>query len=234
MTLYHFTNFGSTPSLEIYNVPSNVFKFYSICLSDRYKSNWKKFLNSYYRVYNKKKKNYNYNPITNKYELDDDSLAEEEFNKSKNIILEKLLNNESILRNFLYYFKKNNFNFEIIKIYQIIIRKMEIKTLDKIEQIADYIISDSDNLKKHISRLEGASKSYVLRNYLLSLIKKYYSTNKNDKPLITLEEYVKYLFPENQYWSEIRDLLLISIYQKLHEKNINIEVDLNQEIINEE
>jgi CRISPR-associated protein Cst1 len=233
MTLYHFSNFGASPTLEIYTIPSNIFKFYSICLSDRYKSQWMKFLNSFYFVYEHKTK-YNYNTETNVYEYEENIIQENIFNKRKNIVLQKLFNNESILKLFLNWSRKNIINYEIIIIYQIIIREMEKRTLEKIIEIADFILSDPDNLKRNITRLEGTSKSFELRSYLISLIKKYYSTNSENKPLITLEDYVQYLFPDNQYWSEIRDLLLISIYQKLHEKNIQIEIELNQEILNED
>jgi CRISPR-associated protein Cst1 len=37
-----------------------------------------------------------------------------------------------------------------------------------------------------------------------------------------MNDYVKYLFPEDRNWSEVRDLILICIYQKLHENGISI------------
>ena len=52
----------------------------------------------------------------------------------------------------------------------------------------------------------------------------------NSEPIITVQDYTEYLFPEDNFWKEIRDVLLIAIYQRLHEKAIKVE-DL--EIINE-
>ena len=59
--------------------------------------------------------------------------------------------------------------------------------------------------------------------------------DENNTPLVTLREFVEYLFPEGTGWTEIRDLFLICIYQKLHEKNIKVDIaeqellELNEE-----
>ncbi|PIY02808.1 MAG: type I-B CRISPR-associated protein Cas8b1/Cst1, partial [Bacteroidetes bacterium CG_4_10_14_3_um_filter_31_20] len=76
-----------------------------------------------------------------------------------------------------------------------------------------------------ITRLNLAKRSFELRMFLLTLIKENFNKG-NKKPLITIEEYVEYLFPDGTIWSEIRDLLLIAIYQKLHEKNISFEIEI--------
>jgi CRISPR-associated protein Cst1 len=59
---------------------------------------------------------------------------------------------------------------------------------------------------------------------LIKQIEKNYN-DKKDEPLITLREYVGYLFPQGTNWTEIRDLILICFYQKLHEKGIKMEPD---------
>ena len=38
-----------------------------------------------------------------------------------------------------------------------------------------------------------------------------------------LDEYISYLFPDGSYWGEVRDMLLIYIYEKLHDLNIREE-----------
>ena len=67
--------------------------------------------------------------------------------------------------------------------------------------------------------IEGASKAYQLRAVIISLVKKHYS-NGEEKPLITIEEYINYLFPDGSYWGEVRDILIIYLYELLHEENI--------------
>ena len=51
----------------------------------------------------------------------------------------------------------------------------------------------------------------------------------NDEAIVTVEDYTDYLFPENRSWMETRDVLLIYIYQKLHEKNIKVEIEENDD-----
>ncbi len=44
-------------------------------------------------------------------------------------------------------------------------------------------------------------------------------------PLITVEDYVEYLFPDGGNWTEIRDVLLIATYQKLHEIHMAVDIE---------
>ena len=62
----------------------------------------------------------------------------------------------------------------------------------------------------------------------------------NNNPIVSVDDYVNYLFPDGSYWAEIRDLLLIAIYQELHERNliseelkVELETEVEDEIINE-
>jgi CRISPR-associated protein Cst1 len=104
---------------------------------------------------------------------------------------------------------------------------MDKRTLNKIKELADFIVNDrrDDEIKKSITRLNGSKSSNGLRYFLLKLADKNYKDG-NKKPLFSLDEYVDYLFPDGTYWNEIRDLLLIAIYQKLHETNKKVEVEL--------
>jgi CRISPR-associated protein Cst1 len=96
---------------------------------------------------------------------------------------------------------------------------MNTETLKQIEVISEYIISDKDNIKKSINKLK-TSKYGELRSFILKLIENNYKAG--NPILISMHDYVKYLFPEDRNWSEIRDLLLICIYQKLHVNGISI------------
>ena len=113
---------------------------------------------------------------------------------------------------------------------------MDKRTLSKILELADFIIADSsdDEIKKAITRINGQRSSNALRRYLLNLVANYNTKHGNkEKPLVTIEEYADYLFPDGTYWNEIRDLLLIAIYQRLHEMNKSVDVELEDEIDSE-
>jgi CRISPR-associated protein Cst1 len=105
---------------------------------------------------------------------------------------------------------------------------MDKRTLSKILELADFILTDTsdDEIKKAITRINSQKKSSELRRYLLGLIATYNKNNGDkEKPLITLEEYTEYLFPDGTYWNEIKDLLLIAIYQRLHEMNKSVAIE---------
>jgi len=55
----------------------------------------------------------------------------------------------------------------------------------------------------------------------------------NENPIVTVDDYVNYLFPDGSYWAEIRDILLIAIYQELHERDLiseELKVELDSEV----
>jgi hypothetical protein len=151
--------------------------------------------------------------------------------KWMNLIYDKLIRDKSILGNILEWNKQFPFDFQITKLYQINLRNMNIETLKQIEVIAETIIIDEGDIKKSINRLK-TSKYGELRSFVIKLIEKNYKAGK--PMLISMTDYVKYLFPEDRNWSEIRDLLLICVYQKLHENGISIveaEEDTDEQII---
>jgi CRISPR-associated protein Cst1 len=45
-------------------------------------------------------------------------------------------------------------------------------------------------------------------------------------PLINLQDYSEYLFPDGVNWREIRDVLLIAIYERLHALKLKIAAEL--------
>jgi hypothetical protein len=140
-----------------------------------------------------------------------------------NIIYDKLIRGSTIRPQILKWSEKNILDFRIIRIYQQIIIGMNTKTLDLIEKISDFIIQDESSLKKNISKIKISNNS-ELRSLLIKQIEINYK-NGNPIPLVTLRDYIGYLFPDGTNWKEIRDLMLICIYQKLHENNIPIEIE---------
>lgn len=232
LTLYHFTNFGASPEIVIYKLPSNVFRFYSTCQSIKLKSDWQQFIMAHY--VNSKFKGAKYNQSASIYELTKkDSIEQISFDDYKtwrNVVLENLLKEKSILRLFVNWGIKHKFNFNIVEIYQKYVQNMKQETLNKIKELALFLTNTGeDAIKKSIRALDGYKSSYELRRFFLkNVVAKNYNDGSNDT-IITMEELVYYLFPDDVSWRDIRDILLFAIYQELHAKNIRVEAELPEE-----
>jgi CRISPR-associated protein Cst1 len=234
ITLYLYTNFGKEVfnvegNLDIYQLPATIFLFYAYCHKINYKTDWLNFIRSHY--YNSKKKDAIYNPNNEVIELVKkdkvETINNDEYKTWTNWVYNKLLEGKSITPEFLRWSKKGNkLHFDIIRVYQQNIRNMKKETIDKILELADFIIADrsEDDIKKLITKLNGSSKAHELRRFLLSLITENYN-QENEKPLITVKDYTDYLFSDGGNTSELRDVLLIAIYQKMHELNLKIEME---------
>lgn len=242
-TLYLFSNFGASPELSIYNLSCDVFRFYVATRSARYKDQWDSFVatgyrNSEYAKYFKDNKcRYDARDKILVFEAKkgDTKVEEDVYKYWTNRIYEDLLANKSIIRKLLRYSEKNEINFEIIKVYAIKIRNMKRETIEKIERMADFIINenDEDGMKKAIQKLNRAKNSFLLRRFILNdIIAKNYG--KENQVMVTVGDYANYLFPDTESWKEMRDVLLIAIYQKLHEKRVFIEDTLDVQEDDEE
>jgi CRISPR-associated protein Cst1 len=229
LNLFHFTNFGANPTISLYSLPSQVFAFYAYCIS-RYKKDWNNFIYRQYHSY--KVKEAQFDAVNQTWYNSKETAGYEIFKTWNNPVFKALLNNDasSMRRAFLRHSKTYVFNFNIVELYQIIIQNMNKKTLTKIKEVADFIVDDrsDDDIKKLISGLNKAKKSGDLRYFLLKLVNENY-VKGNEEPLFSLDDYVEYLFPDGTYWNEIRDLLLIAIYQKLHAVNKKIATELFDE-----
>jgi len=230
LTLYHFTNFGASPEIKIYNIYAPVFRFYQMMHLTEYKEDWNKFVSQYY--YNSEYKGAKWNKETEKIEWgtkkEIQKFGEKEYQCWSNRIYTKLMNEQSILREMREWCSKEKFNFKIVEIYQIGIRNMKSETIIKINQIADCILrtNDESEIKKIITNLNKAKSGSELRQFIIKkVVIKNYEQNPEDGPVLTVKEYVEYLFSDSRFWPEIRDILLIAIYQRLHERNIKIEID---------
>lgn len=220
LNLYHFTNFGASPKVVLHNFSVALFTFYARVQHRTMKTDWNKFTHSYFR---QKKTEYKYETdtfeVTVKKEVQ--TLTYEEFKVWRNSIYESLIEGKSILRQMLNWVSKkgNPLNFEIVKLYQSILQNMNEKTLQIIERLADYVLEDSSNIKKNVFNLKRPEKAYEFRDALRQLEEKNLE-EKKPETLFSLEEYALELFPDGTYWREIQTLLLISIYQKMHEQKI--------------
>ncbi|MDE1191533.1 MAG: hypothetical protein PW786_05290 [Arachidicoccus sp.] len=231
LNLFHFTNFGASPTINIITLPATIFSFYAFCLL-HHRKDWNNFI---YRQYSSSKfKNVVYDAKLEQWTSSKEIVGFDDYKIWRNKAFDYLLNGdaERFRKLILRHSKTQTFNFQIIEQYQINIRNMEKRTLSKILELADFIISDSsdDEIKKAITRINGQRSSSALRRYLLNLNAGYNKKHGDEKkPLISVEDYADYLFPDGTYWSEIRDLLLIAIYQRLHEMNKAVDVELEEE-----
>jgi CRISPR-associated protein Cst1 len=219
--LCHYTNFAAKPESSLYCFSSLLFDFYRKVIQDKTKQDWNRFANSFFR-----KKGAIYNSESDEYEITE----KKQVNKSDfaifkhwyNPIYEKLLESKSILGDLKDWSYKQlraqkNFTiFPIVKLYQKILFDMKEETLQKIEAIADFVVND-EKKKNLLTELRKAKHESQVRSFLLNLIRKKYE-QKSTEPLVTLKEYVEVLFPDGTYGATIRDLLLISIYEKLSTK----------------
>lgn len=231
LQLFHFTNFGATPNCDIYLLPNPVFKFLNKVLSHpQYRRPWYYLIQRHFYLkgaeWDKEK-----NAWVKTTRKEHTVLAEDEYLNNRNIIFEKLLANRPILPQLLkiyrehYYQQLEPFPLMIAIYYVTEVIGMSEEQLKLIRRIASVVLelSRKDNsYKKYLTMLEGAGKAHMLRGALLKIIKENYKSGAHE-PLVRLEEYVQYLFPDGQYWGEVRDLLLIHLYEKLHEEGVNVE-----------
>lgn len=234
INLYYFTNFGASPDLQVYTLPFEAFDFYRETQKSENKDTWQNFVSAYYRKPSDlKKAEFDRESLTfNVLEKKGERVVEEsEFKSWTNTIYQNLMNQKSILGFILKWSISNSFNINLVKCYLYNIIKMKKETIDKIMTLADFVVDNTKeaDLKKVLTRLNGIKSSSLLRKFLLKIVEQNFHDG-NSEPIITVQDYTEYLFPEDNFWKEIRDVLLIAIYQRLHEKAIKVE-DL--EIINE-
>lgn len=231
LNLYHFTNFGASPTIILLTLQATIFAFYYYCLI-YYKKDWQNFILRQYT--NSKYKNATYDSYSNTWHNNKEKVDYSNYKIWYNRVYEALLKDNAtvVRRAFLRHNKDYALNFNIVEQYQINIRNMDKRTLSKIKELANFIITDSSDVEiiKSITIINRQKSSSELRRYLLKLVAEYNRKHgDNPKPLVTIDEYADYLFPDGSYWSEIRDLLLIAIYQKLHELNKKVDVELSEE-----
>lgn len=224
LNLLHFTNFGASPEIRLFALSAIVFRFYATCQQGKYRREWQKLV--FFNYKSSKYKDARFNEINDQWESKKENLGYDSYRTWRNVIYEKLLHDQSILTQFLRWSIKHPFPFNLIETYQIHLRNMDKRTIQKIKDLADFIVTgrEDDSIKKSVTRLNGMKTGQDLRHFLLKLIAEN-NNQKTGKLLISLEEYVEYLFPDGTFWREIRDLLLIAAYQKIHENNVNVEVE---------
>ncbi len=228
LTLYHFTNFGASPEIQLYQLPAKVFLFYRTCLQPRFQEDWQKFVRSHY--YDGQHKGATYNLQSGKFELvkskEPEVIDFDDYKQWSNEIYDCLLNDQYFLKKILKWTEEYNpFNFGIVKNYQLIVKGMKQETIEKIKELASFLVRDEnfDKIKKRIQELDNVKTGYDLRYFLRKNVVVPCFDEGNEKPILTLDDYVHYIAPDGTAGSEIRDLILIAIYQELHERKLTPE-----------
>ncbi len=237
LQFYHFTNFGASPDCSIYTLPSPVFAFMNKIINHN-KVAWFVFTRRYYSI--KQAKWDNKRKIWG--DKKENVIEEVTYKNNKNVIFERLLSGKSILTHLRKFYKEElllsenrlKINSLLATYYAMEVMNMQQKQIDLIKKVSNVILKigeKEDKLKPYLAAIEGANAAFRLRAFLLKIIKANYR-NDEKEPVIKLDDYVDYLFPDGQFWGEIRDMMLIYLYERMHEKNINIE-DIKKEEIRE-
>lgn len=227
LSLYHFTNFGASPDLKIYTLPFQAFYFYILSQRNEYKSQWNHFVSHYYKT--SELKDVRFDDVTAMYigtEKKEEKMVEEtQYKYWYNVIYDSLLKGKTITKEIRTWSKDHTFNLQLFAHYLILIQNMKNETLKKLNEIADFILTNTPetDVEKVITRLNGINSAFLLRRFILKVVEKNYAIG-NDEAIVTVEDYTDYLFPEGSSWMETRDVLLIYIYQKLHAKNIKVDI----------
>ncbi len=236
LTLYHFTNFGASPEVQIYTIPAGVFAFYAYTQRGEFKEEWNRFVENYYR--NAEYKGAKYNQVTRQIDFEKKSekvsIGSEVYQNWQNLVYHYLLEGKSILPFMRTWSEQHTLNLKIVEKYLIGIKHMKQEAQKKILELADLMVEFEGEHKigKCIQEIKNAKSSSGLTRILIN---KVLAKNLEMKypTVLTVQEYCEYLFPEEVFWRDVRDIFLIGIYQKLHEKGIYLDA-AETETANEE
>lgn len=200
INMYHFTNFNQGPDLDIYRVPTPVFRFLACVKDPEWFTEWKKIVRRGYFNWDKIKEG-------------------DDYKNRGNSVYINLLKGRSIVKYFIDNKNRQVYgDWELLEFYLKEVRNMGSKRLDTLKRVGDSLseyIKDTQNIRR-LNQLEMASNFASFRNQL-RLIEKDRITRSVQDPLFTLEEFMEDLFPEgNLGWRETQDLLLFRIYENLH------------------
>ena len=228
ISLYHFTNYATKPDLTIYTLPFQAFYFYVISQRNDYRNQWNSFVAHYYRSADLK--DFHYDEQTSSYvgmsKKEKTTVGETQYKYWNNSIYDSLLKKKGILYEIRRWSKDHLFPLQLLEHYLTLIENMKNETIRKLGEIASFIMQNTaeTDIGKEITKLNGINSASLLRRYILKVVEKNYALG-NENAIVTVEDYTDYLFPEGGSWMQLRDVLLIYIYQKLHERNMQITIE---------
>lgn len=202
IVIYRIDNYNQSPAgVTIHKIPNNIFRFViNVMTSPQYKKNWYDLLSKHYA----------------KSDTKSDSPV---WKISYNRIHDSLLKNETILWAFRDDIeKKPTLPWIIVEYYMELVRNMNKQRIEGIKNLADKIaicIEESKN-KKRINDIISARDLPTFRNQLRLVFRDWQKLGK-EQPMITYEEYISIIIPEDySNWKEVQDLIIIRLYEKLH------------------
>ena len=229
MEIYSFTNNNQYPDVEIFYIPSPVFKFLRDAEQNPYNEEWHKIVKSGY--------------VRGK--------SEKEFRKTRNIVYEYLLENRSIRGFFLSRrTQKHRGNWELLSLYLEKVRNMKPERIEKIKRvgglIAETISKSGKRGERRLRDFADATTYAECRSVLLRIFEDRIE-KKEPELLFSFDDCVEYIFISGEntqswsdelddgelddeqkaqlmhsmnsditFWRETRDLLLFRIYEKLY------------------
>lgn len=231
--LFCFNNFGSKPNVEIHDLPNTVFSFLKRVLKPDLRTDWVYFVRKHYRF----GKTFHFDENAHEWfeiqKKETVKVADRDYVGSHhNRVQDYLLSGKSILRLLCSMHKAGRFPIQIAMSYLKEVRGMRHEQIELIRTIAGKIIAlaeSDEDYKKYITPIEGARFAYQLRSAILRMVKAQYKAGQAE-PFVRLTDYVEYLFPDGQSWYEVRDLMLICLYEKLHDLQIQPE-EISDEVI---
>lgn len=232
INFFHFTNFAAAPDIRLLTLEAQVFEFYTFCQAIKVRKAWNHFVRAHHR--NTKYAKAKFNPETENLETNNEALVYDDYKNWRNQVFDNLLDGRPITRLMANWMKFHRLDFKIISKYLTIIRNMDKRTVEKILFLAEYVVGhDPDFISKTIRYLDGCRNAYSLRRAIGKWNGDNAKTGK--EPLVRVEEYVNYLFADGSNWAEIRDVIIIAIYEKAYDKKIQLEVELSEaEALNQE
>lgn len=211
ISLYHFSNFGQSPSLDVYEMPSPVFSFVRKTQLDTYREDWQRIVRRGFFFRQKEKQ----------IPLNAEKITDEDFKSKKNAVYLDLLEGKSIIPRFFNRRERKVYSdFALLRVYLKEVLFMNDQRIETIKKVADEIaefIKQSPKGKRRLRDLEISVKFREFCNTLRKISKERLEFNP-DNPLFTFDEFAKELFPEGSYqFGDTRYLILFRLYEKLHE-----------------
>ncbi len=213
LTFYHFTNWNQGPDINVYYLPTPVFRFLAYVKRHYRHRDWIEIVKGGYAGVKWEK-----NPRA------------EEFVNKKNEVYDRLLDGRSIVRYFFSTKMRNVYgDWGLLSLYLAEVRGMEKERIGIIRRVGDEIadlIRQTGDIRR-LEKLERSDTYGALRNQLRIIIKERIRLGASD-PLFSLDEYVDRLFPSYDSWRETQDLLLYRIYEDLHDWLVTKRADLTE------
>jgi len=184
---YYFSNYGQSPYVEVFDVPTPVFRFLAYVKQTEAYDEWRKIVNRA----SGGRRNEVYERL-----LRGESIVRYFFKDKREIF-----GNWELLKFYLREVKEMD--------------EKRINTIREFADRIANLIQSLDSVRR-LEQLERAKDYAEFRNVLRFLIKDGIRAGSRE-PLLRFDEYVNLIFPEGAMgWSEVRDLMLFRIYEVLH------------------